>query len=216
LDNNVLTEALNPKDSQEQVLREKSNKEEARQTQITFGNISNKAIQESKLSHLNEYKPKKHKHDHTHIHALAHKNENSKDLKPTIHDHYEDENKKHDENVNGFITHESEEIDHIDSRIDENKHTTRPRINTYDNSNMLSHQIKKILKSDLSHDNIQEKKKKRNRLVLDNNCEHDHSHEYESDPDLEEATLKNVVSSKGKFMSLLQARNMCKNLNKFF
>jgi len=51
---------------------------------------------------------------------------------------------------------------------------------------------------------------KRKRSIMDTNCEHEISANVENNPDIEEATMKNVVSSKGKFVSLLQARNICK------
>jgi len=124
-------------------------------------------------------------------------------------------NNKNELNVDNFVLNETENGDYLDDNIDEDKYTTRPRVNTYDHSRLPSNQIRKHLNGVLLQKTMQNKKKKKKQRksnILDSNCAHDHSHHDDSDSDLEEATLKNVVSSKGKFLSLLQARNISKKL----
>ena len=112
-----------------------------------------------------------------------------------------------------FVLNETENGDNLDENIDEDKHTTRPRVNTFDQSKLPINQMRKhlngVLLQEASKHHHKKKKKQRKSTVLDANCEHDHQQNHDSDSDLEEATLKNVVSSKGKFLSLLQARNIC-------
>jgi hypothetical protein len=47
---------------------------------------------------------------------------------------------------------------------------------------------------------------------LDPNCEHEINPNayFQESSDIGEETVKNIVSTKGKFVSLLQARNLCK------
>jgi len=119
-------------------------------------------------------------------------------------------------NVDNFALNESENADNLDQNIDEDKHTTRPRVNTFDYSKIGLNKMRKQL-SGVLHKDISKQQKKQKKImahrkssVLDANCQHDHHHNNDSDSDLDEATLKNVVSSKGKFLSLLQARNISK------
>ena len=168
------------------------------------------------INNLNDVSLHNHKHPHNPVHVHN-----------KHHDHAKEElvgtNKNGDANivvtnnelnVDKFVLNETENGDNLDQNIDEDKHTTRPRVNTFDHSKLPINQMRKHLNGVLIQENQQQlKKKKKNKHKkshdLDANCAHDNSHNNDSDSDIEEATLKNVVSSKGKFLSLLQARNIC-------
>lgn len=161
----------------------------------------------------------KHPHNQAHIHNKHnhHTNEEivNKAYKNGVINNNENANINNELNVDKFVLNETENGDYLDQNIDEGKHTTRPRVNTFDQSKLPINQMRKHLNGVLLQENSKQinkmkKKSHRKNKILDANCEHDHLHNDESDSDLEEATLKNVVSSKGKFLSLLQARNICK------
>lgn len=175
------------------------------------------------FNNLNNHSEHSHKHPHDPVHIHNKHHDHSKE-------EFVDTNKNginsinasnanvnavnHELNVDNFVLNETENGDNLDNNIDEGKHTTRPRVNTFDRSKLPINQMRKHLNGVLLQENQQQlkkKKKKKHRKshVLDANCAHDHSHHEDSDSDIEEATLKNVVSSKGKFLSLLQARNIC-------
>jgi len=150
----------------------------------------------------NEFNSHKHPHKPNQIHNKHSHNISKEEIVN------KDLNEKHLPNIDNFVLNETENGDNLDYNIDEEKHTTRPRVNTFDHSKLQISQMRKHLNGALFQEN--KKKKKKRSKILDVNCAHDHSHHEESDSDIEEATLKNVVSSKGKFLSLLQARNICK------
>jgi hypothetical protein len=158
-------------------------------------------------------------HNKHHDHHLHHHNHNSKEEVVDTNKnpvYVDNNNNKGGLNVDQFVLNETENGDNLDENIDEDKHTTRPRVNTFDKSKLPINQMRKHLNGVLlqeSRNQLQQKKKKKKqrKSVLDANCEHDQQHNRDSDSDLDEATLKNVVSSKGKFLSLLQARNICKD-----
>lgn len=114
-------------------------------------------------------------------------------------------------NVDNFVKNdETANGDHLDQDISEGKHTTRPRTNTYDNTKLPINQMRKHLNNVLHpRKNKKNKKKMHSHIEAERGCEHGHSHHNDNDSDIEEATMKNVISSKGKFLSLLQARNLC-------
>lgn len=156
-----------------------------------------------------------HDHDHNHDHNHKHPHDPVK-IHNKHHDHSKNDTievQKNVPNVDNFILNESENRDNFDSTPVDDKTIIRPRGNTFDHSKMGFSKIRKNFNGDTLNENKKKKKKKRSK-ILAANCAHDYSHIDQSDSDIEEATLKNVVSSKGKFVSLLQARNICIN-NKF-
>lgn len=171
------------------------------------------------LNNNNKQNGHKHPHNPVQIHNKHHNHSKEEVVDTNKND--VNNNNKDELNVDKFVLNETENGDYLDENIDEDKHTTRPRINTYDQSKLPINQMRRHLNGVLLQENRKkqhDKKKKKHRksYALDANCEHDHQHNHDSDSDLDEATLKNVVSSKGKFLSLLQARNICKDCFDFF
>ena len=88
--------------------------------------------------------------------------------------------------------------------------------------NIYEEDIKKTEKK--VNENIVVKKEKnimdigssRKKSIMENNCEHEHSIHDGYTSDQNEETMKNVVSSRGKFVSLLQARSICNFFSLFY
>ncbi len=158
--------------------------------------VKDEIKQQSHHNHNDESCSHKYPHNHS---------QNQKE-----HDHHfsKDESFKLNEeaNLDNFVINGIENVDNFDNNIGKLKHTTKHRFKTFDNSKILISPMTKQSSGVLLND----KRKRIRSKILDANCAHDHSFHEENDSDIEEATLKNVVSSKGKFLSLLQARNICK------
>jgi len=170
------------------------------------------------INNLNNISNHSHKHPHDPVQINNKNHDHSKDEIIGINRNVNEKvaNVNNELNVDKFVLNETENGDNIDDNIDEDKHTTRPRVNNFDHSKLPINQMRKHLNGVLIQENNQQlknkiKKKHKKSYVLNKNCDHDNSNHNDSDSDIEEATLKNVVSSKGKFLSLLQARNICKN-----
>jgi len=118
----------------------------------------------------------------------------------TAHNHSDDNHDNHSEteinNRNLDYNNNLKEIlnpkDHLVTEKIDNANHYHKNLNHYENTHTVG------------------KETKRKRSIMDTNCEHECTTNVEDIPDVEEETIKNVVSSRGKFVSLLQARNICK------
>lgn len=158
-------------------------------------NKNNNAKKDKKKQ--NNLYDQRHGHEHDHGHEHEHEHDHG-------HYHGQEHNHLEDENTNNIeIKVSNFEKTLVDNEVSGNKIITRPRTNTFNVSKLKANKYKKNIYG--VGKNIIGIKNRNNEV-----CNQGHLHQNNSDSDIEEETMKNVVSSKGKFLSLLQARNLRK------